>query len=74
MAGSTSAVCLNCGAALSGAYCARCGQKSTQPDLTLGGFLHETTHELTHWDGKIPATLKTLLLKPGRGAGPSLEP
>ena len=65
MAASTSAVCLNCGAALSGPYCARCGQKSSPRDLTLGGFLHETTHELTHWDGKVPATLKALFLKPG---------
>lgn len=65
MAASTSAACLNCGAPLVGPYCARCGQKAARPDLTLAGFLHETTHELTHWDGKIPATLKTLLLKPG---------
>ena len=66
MASSLPAACLNCGAALTGAYCARCGQKATRPDLTLGGFLHETTHELAHWDGKVPATLKTLFLKPGQ--------
>jgi hypothetical protein len=66
MAASLPAACLNCGAALTGAYCARCGQKATRPDLTLGGFLHETTHELTHLDGKVPATLKTLFLKPGQ--------
>ncbi|MGE5833627.1 MAG: DUF3667 domain-containing protein [Acidobacteriota bacterium] len=65
MAATTSAVCLNCGAALTGAYCARCGQKATSSDLTLAGFLHETTHELTHWDGKVPATLKALFFKPG---------
>jgi hypothetical protein len=65
MAASSSAACLNCGAPLAGAYCSRCGQKVARPDLTLAGFLHETTHELTHWDGKIPATLKTLLLRPG---------
>ena len=64
MATSPSA-CLNCGAALTGGYCARCGQKAVNPDPTLKGFLHETTHELTHWDGKIPATLKTLFLRPG---------
>jgi uncharacterized protein DUF3667 len=65
MAASHPAACLNCGAALTGAYCARCGQKVTRPDPTLGAFLHETTHELAHWDGKVPATLKTLFLKPG---------
>ena len=66
MAASLPAACLNCGAALTGAYCSRCGQKATPPDPTLGAFLHETTHELTHLDGKVWATLKTLFLKPGQ--------
>jgi hypothetical protein len=57
--------CLNCSAPLTGDYCARCGQKAVRPDLTVKGFLHETTHELTHWDGKIPATLRTLFFQPG---------
>lgn len=36
-----------------------------RPSLTLGAFLKETTEELTHWDGKVPATLRTLFLRPG---------
>lgn len=36
-----------------------------RPNLTLGAFLKETTEELTHWDGKVPATLRTLFLRPG---------
>ena len=36
-----------------------------RPNLTLGAFLKETTEELTHWDGKVWATLRTLLLHPG---------
>ena len=51
---------------MTGQYCARCGQKSVSPDLTLREFLHETTHELTHWDGKVPTTLVALFLKPGQ--------
>ena len=35
-------------------------------DLTVREFLHETTHELTNWDGKVPSTLLTLFLRPGR--------
>jgi uncharacterized protein DUF3667 len=58
--------CLNCGRPLSGAFCAGCGQKRTPLDLTLTEFLHETTRELTNWDGKIPATLKALFFEPGR--------
>lgn len=34
-------------------------------DLTLREFLNETTEQLANWDGKIPQTLKTLVLKPG---------
>ena len=57
--------CLNCGAALTGEFCSTCGQKVPRTDLTLRDFLHDTTEQLANWDGKIPQTLKTLLLKPG---------
>jgi hypothetical protein len=57
--------CLNCGQTLTGPYCAGCGQKKSPTDLTLGEFIHEITHELANWDGKIPSTLKTLFLRPG---------
>jgi hypothetical protein len=58
--------CLNCGAILIGPYCAECGQKKAHTDLTLREFFHETTHELTQWDGRLAQTLKALFLKPGR--------
>jgi hypothetical protein len=57
--------CLNCGEALAGPYCSQCGQKVPMQDLKLRDFLHETTHELTDWDGKVPRTLKALLRRPG---------
>jgi hypothetical protein len=57
--------CLNCGAPLTGEFCASCGQKRLRTDLALGEFLRETTEELTHWEGKVPRTLKTLLTRPG---------
>jgi hypothetical protein len=57
--------CLNCGRPLTGNFCAGCGQKRSAVDLTLAAFLHEATHELVNWDGKIPSTLKALILKPG---------
>src|ERR1043166_7512458 len=47
-------VCLNCGSPLTGEYCASCGQRRPHPDPTLREFVHETTHELTDWDGKVP--------------------
>ena len=51
---------------MSGPYCSSCGQKQVQQDLTLSEFLNETTQELTHLEGKVPTTLKVLLLQPGR--------
>ena len=63
---SDTANCLNCGAMMTGPYCSSCGQKQVQQDLTLSEFLSETTQELTHWEGKVPTTLKVLFLQPGR--------
>jgi hypothetical protein len=51
---------------VSGRFCPACGQAVGPPDLSLIGFLRETTRELTNWDGKVPATLRTLLVRPGR--------
>ena len=45
--------CLNCGAALTGPYCAQCGQHITDPDLSMRELVHEVTHELTQVDGKV---------------------
>jgi hypothetical protein len=61
-----SGACLNCGAAMAGPFCARCGQKAPMIELTLGELLRDTTHELTNLEGKVPATLKALLVAPGR--------
>ncbi|HEY7569233.1 MAG TPA: DUF3667 domain-containing protein [Gemmatimonadaceae bacterium] len=60
--------CLNCGAELAGEYCANCGQRKVarEEDLTLREFLEDTTQELAHWEGKVPRSLKTLFLAPGR--------
>jgi hypothetical protein len=57
--------CLNCGAALTGPYCASCGQQKRATDPTLRELVQETAHELTQWEGKVPRTLKALFLRPG---------
>lgn len=57
--------CRNCGAPLTGPFCAACGQKVRPPDPTLREFLRESTVEITNLDGRVPATLKTLFLRPG---------
>lgn len=62
-AGGTGA-CLNCGAALSGPYCAACGQKA-HVHRTLSAIWHDILHSVLHFDGKMWRTLPMLLFKPG---------
>jgi hypothetical protein len=57
--------CLNCGAALTGSYCATCGQ-SAHVHRTLGAIWHDLTHSVLHFDGKIWRTLPELALRPGQ--------
>jgi len=60
-----STVCYNCDEPLSGAFCARCGQKVAQLDPSLHEFLHDFTHEMLHVDGRIFKSVRKLLLAPG---------
>ncbi len=56
--------CLNCGAALTGAYCSACGQ-GAHPHRTLLHMLEEVLHGLIHFDAKIWRTLPLLAFRPG---------
>ncbi len=57
--------CLNCGATLSGPYCAACGQRHDPHRPTFGHFIAETAESLSHADGRLWSTLRMLLTKPG---------
>lgn len=63
-AGDADAGCRNCGAALAGAHCHRCGQKA-HVHRTLGAFGHDLLHGVLHFEGKIWRTLPLLALRPG---------
>ena len=56
--------CLNCGAELTGPYCARCGQ-AAHVHRTLGAFWHDLLHGVLHFEGKIWRTLPLLAWRPG---------
>ena len=56
--------CLNCGSALTGAYCSRCGQ----PAHLHRSLLHlseEFVHGVLHFDAKGVRTIPLLLFRPG---------
>ena len=56
--------CLNCGAALTGAYCQTCGQQA-HVHRTIGAFWHDLAHGVLHFEGKIWRTLPLLAWRPG---------
>lgn len=57
--------CLNCGAPLTSAFCADCGQRVVPPHPTMGELAGDAFAELSGWDGKFIETFRLLLRKPG---------
>ena len=58
--------CLNCGAALAGAYCSQCGQRAQLHRLSLAALFHHVLHDLVDLDSRVWRTLVALLFRPGR--------
>ena len=63
--GSWASVCLNCNAPLDGPFCSQCGQRALPPHPTVRELAGDAFHELVGWDGKVAATLRLLLTRPG---------
>lgn len=61
-----SAICGNCGAATSGAYCSACGQQTKLEPPTVAEFFSELIDHFIHFDGKLWCTLVPLFLQPGK--------
>ncbi|MGH6781369.1 MAG: DUF3667 domain-containing protein, partial [Sphingomonadaceae bacterium] len=57
-------ICLNCGTALTSAYCHACGQ-SGHIHRSIGAIWHDLAHGVLHFEGKIWKTLPLLIFKPG---------
>jgi hypothetical protein len=62
--GAPHAMCLNCGTALLGDYCHRCGQPE-HIHRSLSAIWHDLAHGVLHFEGKIWNTLPLLALRPG---------
>jgi hypothetical protein len=56
--------CLNCGAVVTGNYCANCGQ-ALHVHRSIGAFWHDILHGVLHFEGKFWRTLPLLAWKPG---------
>jgi len=48
---SWTSTCLNCGAQLSGRFCASCGQRAIPPRPTVRELAGDAWNELVGWDG-----------------------
>ena len=62
----TAARCLNCGAALTGRYCANCGQTADVHVPSTRELFHEAIEGITHSDSRLWNSLKLLWFKPGK--------
>lgn len=57
---------MNCGAALTGPFCAACGQHAHESARSLGALFHDAWHVVTHIDSRFWRTMYLLLLRPGQ--------
>src|SRR4051812_14111428 len=60
-----SARCLNCGTELAGPFCAQCGQRDIPPYPSVRELVTDAFWELSGWDGRFAATVRTLVRTPG---------
>jgi len=58
--------CLDCGAPLTGAYCAACGQRAFDHRVSLPLLLREVFAETLQLEGRLLRTVPAFLLRPGR--------
>lgn len=59
------APCLNCGAPLSGHFCAACGQRDIPPYPSVRELAVDAVSEFSGWDGRLASTLRALIQRPG---------
>lgn len=64
---------MSCGAPLTGPYCARCGEAGHAHDYSVGHFLGELFESLTHVDGRVVSSFRSLVTSPGRLASDYLS-
>ena len=73
MSDPTAVHCVNCGAAVSGRFCADCGEAAARHDYSIKHFAEELVEEFTHVDGRAVWSFRALLLYPGRLARDFLD-
>ena len=63
----TTIVCKNCGYHFSGKYCSQCGEKVyKETDRKISHLFEEAFHFITHFEGTLFTTLRTIFKTPGK--------
>jgi hypothetical protein len=57
--------CLNCGAALSGPYCLKCGQHDVDYNRSFWHIVEDGLEGVLHFDGKFFKSVRYLVARPG---------
>ncbi len=58
--------CVGCGAAVTGRYCADCGEHTEPHDYSMTHFVAEVLETTAHVDGRVFASFRSLLTRPGQ--------
>jgi len=58
--------CANCGAVLTGPYCAQCGQSRASPAASLRAFTYDFVAHVISTDARFIRSVRALFLQPGR--------
>ena len=57
--------CLNCGAALQGAFCAACGQDAAVSRLDSRALARDAIEDVLNFDTRLLRTMRALTVAPG---------
>jgi len=58
--------CVGCGAAVTGRYCANCGEHTEPHDYSLTHFVTEVLETAAHVDGRVFSSFRSLVARPGQ--------
>jgi hypothetical protein len=58
--------CVGCGAAVTGRYCAACGEHAELHDYSMKHFVEEVLETTAHVDGRVFGSFRSLLTQPGQ--------
>ncbi len=58
--------CVGCGAGVTGRYCANCGESTEPHDYSMTHLVEEVLETTAHLDGRVFASFRSLLTRPGQ--------